>query len=245
MDAGSLERDRHARGQLPMKGRRRARRLALQALYELDQSVHAYDEVVIGRCQAILSEWFDRSGAEVGGGGRARLIERLTASIADSDPGLIRRLDEPRVRQRFVENVVTEVFGAEGMTPEGSILRERIEGLADVIGQLAFAVRIVDGVTRSRGEIDTVIARIAPEWPVDQMAPVDRNLLRIAIWEIGAGASPQRVAINEAVELAREFSGESSRRMVNGALGAYTSASSDMIVFEVRDLGADERTTSG
>jgi N utilization substance protein B len=69
-----------------------------------------------------------------------------------------------------------------------------------------------------------VVARIAPEWPVEQMAPVDRNVLRIALWEIGSGRAPVRVAINEAVELARLFSGEASRRMVNGALGTFVSS---------------------
>ena len=75
-----------------------------------------------------------------------------------------------------------------------------------------------------------MIARIAPEWPVEQMAPIDRNVLRIALWEIASGSSPVRVAINEAVELARAFSGEGSRRMVNGALGAYTSGDRKLVL---------------
>jgi N utilization substance protein B len=56
------------------------------------------------------------------------------------------------------------------------------------------------------------------------MAPVDRNVLRIALWEIGTGSSPVKVAISEAVELARTFSGEGARRMVNGALGAFAAS---------------------
>ncbi len=222
-----------------MKGRRRARRLALQALYELDQSTHGYGDVVIGRCQAILSEWFDRSGAEIGATSRTRLIDRITASIADSSPGQIRRLDDPRDRLKYVEDLFDQLFGSDDHASERESLALRIDGLTDVIGQLAFAIRVVDGVVSSGDAIDSVIERIAPEWPVENMAPVDRNLLRMAIWEIGAKASPQRVAINEAVELAREFSGEGSRRMVNGALGTYTSVTSTMLMFDATEKDAD------
>ena len=81
-----------------------------------------------------------------------------------------------------------------------------------------------------------MIERIAPEWPVDQMAPLDRNVLRIALWEIGQGRVPVRVAINEAVELARRFSGEGARRMVNGALGAFVSSG---VTLDLRPAEAD------
>jgi N utilization substance protein B len=90
-------------------------------------------------------------------------------------------------------------------------------------GQADYFLRIVRGVTQNREAIDAAIARIAPEWPVDQMAPIDRNVLRVALWEIATAACPIRVAINEAVELARAYSGESARRLVNGALGTFVS----------------------
>ena len=221
-----------------MKGRRRARRLALQALYELDQSIHSYDRVVMGRCQAILGEWFDRSGAQIRPASRTRLVEALRDVIEDPDPERIGEIDQPRERLRFLEALLAELFEGKAHAADRAVLGRRVEGLSDVTGQLAYAVRIVGGVADSTAEIDGVISRIAPEWPVDQMAPVDRNLLRIAIWEIGSAASPPRVAINEAVEMAREFSGESSRRMVNGALGAYTSDESKMLSFEAPDLTA-------
>jgi N utilization substance protein B len=98
---------------------------------------------------------------------------------------------------------------------------ELAEALADVAPQAEYAGRLVRGVRERLEVLDHVIERIAPEWPVDQMAPVDRNVLRIAIWEISTNSAPERVAINEAVELARLYSGEGSRRLVNGALGAY------------------------
>jgi N utilization substance protein B len=78
--------------------------------------------------------------------------------------------------------------------------------------------------------LDDVIHTIAPEWPVVQMAPVDRNVLRIALWELATGANPTRVAINEAVELARTFSGEGARRMVNGALGSFVASGRPLLL---------------
>ena len=85
----------------------------------------------------------------------------------------------------------------------------------------AFARRLVMATLEHRAEIDVLIARVAPEWPVEQIAGVDRAILRLAIYEIvfGGETSP-KVAINEAVELAKVFGSDSSRRFVNGALGA-------------------------
>ena len=69
--------------------------------------------------------------------------------------------------------------------------------------------------------IDEVIRRHAPAWPLDQVSAVDRNILRIALYELRPGSpTPPKVAINEAVELAKEFGGEGSSRFVNGVLGA-------------------------
>ena len=85
-----------------------------------------------------------------------------------------------------------------------------------------FVEAIVLGVRERRAELDDYIAKVAPEWPVSQMAPVDRNILRMAIYELLYHTNtPLRVAINEAVELARLYGSESSRRFVNGALGTF------------------------
>ena len=78
----------------------------------------------------------------------------------------------------------------------------------------------VEGVLSITPELDTVIATFAPEWPVDQLAVLDRNILRMALWEIVFyDETPLKVAINEAVELAKRFGSESSSRFVNGVLG--------------------------
>jgi transcription antitermination protein NusB len=84
-----------------------------------------------------------------------------------------------------------------------------------------FARELVRGVSEQRQELDRYIGRYAPEWPVEQIAIIDRNILRIAIYEILFGAdTPTKVAINEAVELAKEYGSDSSGRFVNGVLGS-------------------------
>jgi transcription antitermination protein NusB len=86
----------------------------------------------------------------------------------------------------------------------------------------AFARRLLAGVLAHRHQLNVLIARHAPEWPLDQMAVVDRNILRIAIYELSDAEAdtPAKVAINEAVEMAKVFGSDSSPRFVNGVLGA-------------------------
>ena len=81
---------------------------------------------------------------------------------------------------------------------------------------------LVSGVLRNQEAMDAIIAKHAPEWPVDKLAIVDRNILRLALYELGAndGDAPPKVVINEAVELAKTFGGDSSPRFVNGVLGS-------------------------
>lgn len=91
-----------------------------------------------------------------------------------------------------------------------------------------FTRHLVHGVLRHREEIDAVIRERAPLFPLEDMAPVDRNILRLAIYEVlfdNRGA-PVRVAINEAVELAKGYGSESSGRFINGVLGAVALAAS-------------------
>lgn len=86
---------------------------------------------------------------------------------------------------------------------------------------VAFARRLVQGVLQHRDEIDEVIERFAPQWPMWQLPVVDRNILRLAIYELLMGKeTPPRAAINEAVELAKAFGDEGSPRFVNGVLGS-------------------------
>ncbi len=127
-----------------MRTRRRARRLALEVLYEYDLAGH------------------------------------------DALPTLARRLAEQEI----------EKVGAE------------------------FARVLIGGIIDYQEKMDSIISRFAPEWPLDQMAIIDRNILRIAIYEfLIDGETPVKVAINEAVELAKTYGSDSAPRFVNGVLG--------------------------
>lgn len=81
---------------------------------------------------------------------------------------------------------------------------------------------LVTGVVRNQTALNELITKYAPEWPVDQLAIVDRNILRLAFFEIGANDTdtPPKVVINEAVELAKVFGSDSSPRFINGVLGS-------------------------
>ena len=86
-----------------------------------------------------------------------------------------------------------------------------------------FARALVGGVLRNREQIDLNIARLAPAWPIGQIPAVDRNILRLAIFEVLLDNTvPVKAAINEAVELAKRFGGESSPKFVNGVLGSIS-----------------------
>lgn len=102
---------------------------------------------------------------------------------------------------------------------------ERLLAEADLTeAGAAFARELVHGVVGRLPELDRLIARYAPEWPVDQIAIIDRNVLRMSVYEILLRPdTPTKVAINEAVELAKEFGSESSSRFVNGVLGSLVS----------------------
>lgn len=84
-----------------------------------------------------------------------------------------------------------------------------------------FSRELVHGVLDSQSEIDIIIQEYAPDWPLDAITNVDRNILRIGVYEMKFTENiPSRVAINEAIEMAKTFGGESSGKFVNGVLGA-------------------------
>lgn len=92
-----------------------------------------------------------------------------------------------------------------------------------------FARRLVLGVLPIRKELDLYIAQHAPEWPIDQISVIDRNLIRMATWEFAvSGETPVKVAINEAVELAKRYGSDSSPRFVNGVLGSLAERSEEI-----------------
>jgi N utilization substance protein B len=128
-----------------LKNRRRARTVALKALYELDTTAH--------------------------------------------QPGI----------------VLTQRLAEETLTSDGEV----------------FARQLVTGVLQNRAKLDQLIHEHAPEWPIDQMAVIDRNVLRIAIYEFSiARVTPLKVAINEAIEMAKTYGADSAPRFINGVLGS-------------------------
>jgi N utilization substance protein B len=107
-----------------------------------------------------------------------------------------------------------------GHAPEDVIARilEENPGLND--DGAGFLERAVHGTLAETGTLDAWIAGCAPEWPVNELAVLDRNILRLALWEFRlVGETPIKVAINEAVELAKRFSSDNAPRFVNGVLG--------------------------
>lgn len=112
-----------------------------------------------------------------------------------------------------------------GHPPEHVIARtlEQNPGLKD--DGVAFLQRAVLGTLASSKTLDGWIAGCAPEWPVDELAVLDRNILRLALWEFRVtDETPMKVAINEAVELAKRFSSDSAPRFINGVLGTLAGA---------------------
>lgn len=103
------------------------------------------------------------------------------------------------------------------------VLDRNIEEFAPNKTDRPFMEKLLDGVLGKQSELDLVIEKAAPEWPIDRISPVDRNILRLGLFELlfaDRSEVPAKVAINEAIELAKQFGGENSSRFVNGVLGA-------------------------
>ncbi len=103
------------------------------------------------------------------------------------------------------------------------ILDRNIEEFAPNKTDKPFMEKLLTGVLGKQPELDLVIGKAAPEWPIDRISPVDRNILRLGLFELlfsERSEVPAKVAINEAIELAKQFGGENSSRFVNGVLGA-------------------------
>lgn len=111
-------------------------------------------------------------------------------------------------------------------------LARNINRYEDTIEDKAFIKRLVDGVDKQAKELDDVIRPLAPEWPIEQIARMDRVILRMGVWELNNEPDvPPKVVINEAIELAKAFGGENSSKFINGVLGSV-----------LRQLDRDEDT---
>ncbi len=108
--------------------------------------------------------------------------------------------------------------------PDGSVddmLAANLQATDHGNDDAAFVRNLISGVVKERAEIDRLIEQYAPEWPLNQISVVDKSILRLAIHELLYSPDvPAKVAINEAVELAKTFGGDNTSRFVNGVLGA-------------------------
>ena len=101
-----------------------------------------------------------------------------------------------------------------------AVLARNIERYAEMVDDIDFIRELVNGVLKHSDELDAVLQPVAPEWPIDQIARMDRVVLRMGLYElIHATDVPPKVVINEAVELAKAFGGENSSKFINGVLG--------------------------
>ncbi|MDO8600203.1 MAG: transcription antitermination factor NusB [bacterium] len=113
-------------------------------------------------------------------------------------------------------------FNGEDNTKLPAIVEKNINEFGPGIDEIDFIHALVDGIMKNRKKIDAILEKAAPEWPISQIAMVDRNVLRLGIFELLFGdreAVPPKVAINESIELAKNFGGENSGKFVNGVLG--------------------------
>jgi len=101
------------------------------------------------------------------------------------------------------------------------ILERNLSRYETAIDDTKFVEQLVNGVLKEQNDLDDKIRPIAPDWPIEQIARIDRNILRIGVYELlhQADVVPPKVAINEAVELAKAFGSDNSSKFVNGVLG--------------------------
>ena len=138
---------------------------------------------------------------------------------------------KPRTRARSIALQALYEIDISGH-PSELVLNERLSEtpLEDNLGD--FARKIVFGIMPIVNDLDLIIAKHAPEWPLDQVATIDRNIMRIALWEIAvSNQTPLKVAINEAVELGKIFGSDSTPRFVNGVLGSLALHYNDIVQY--------------
>ena len=103
-----------------------------------------------------------------------------------------------------------------------AVIKRNIKDFGPGLEDVAFVWELTNGVRQHLSDIDAIIEKAAPEWPIAQIAVIDRNVLRIGIYELlyaDKNEVPHKVAINEAIEVAKNFGGQNSSKFVNGVLG--------------------------
>lgn len=126
------------------------------------------------------------------------------------------------------------------------ILDRNIAVYSEILEETDFITDLVEGTQKNVEKIDGLIAPAAPEWPIDQIAKVDKSILRLAVYELMFKHDvPPKVAINEAVELAKSFGGDNSSKFINGVLGTIYRQSEYYEPEEDKKLQAEEHSKPG
>ncbi len=128
-------------------------------------------------------------------------------------------------------------FGSKNAQEAEVIFARNVEEFAPGHGDFSFMDTLLKGVLEKQKDIDLIIEKAAPDWPINKISPIDRNILRLGLYELlfaDRSQVPPKVAINEAIELSKTFGGETSSKFVNGVLGA--------VYKELGEPGKDETT---
>lgn len=128
------------------------------------------------------------------------------------------------------------------------ILERNTKEFASGLEDPSFIVQLVEGVMKHIKELDAIIEKAAPQWPLDQIAIVDRNVLRLGLYELLFGNRdevPPKVAINESIELAKSFGGDSSGKFVNGVLGTIYREIGEPGKDQISKKKEEEKTENG
>lgn len=117
-----------------------------------------------------------------------------------------------------------------------TIISKNIAPYEKALGDTEFVYNLTHGVAKVTKELDDILKPIAPEWPISEIAPIDRNILRMGVYELKycSDSVPPKVAINEAVELGKAFGSDNSSKFINGVLGT---------AFRILGLGDDDKDT--
>ncbi len=134
---------------------------------------------------------------------------------------------------------VQTLFEVDFRSFDGPVVREILERnareFAPLVADISFMKNLVSGILGKKENLDRIIEKAAPDWPIDKISGIDRNVLRLGLYELlfgDPGEVPPKVAINEAIEIAKTFGGENSGKFVNGVLGT--------VYKEIGEPGKDE-----
>jgi N utilization substance protein B len=114
-------------------------------------------------------------------------------------------------------------FGSKNSSEAKHIFKRNAEEFAPGMGDFSFMDNLISGILEKQKDIDLIIEKAAPDWPIDKISIIDRNILRVGLYELlfaDRSQVPPKVAINEAIELSKTFGGETSSKFINGVLGA-------------------------